>query len=854
MSGPCGNRVYKFWFDDDIEKAIKDRKDACKKHRKLSKNNHNINNAESELSWQNYQSKRKAAKLIIRQKIMDKRLAKSMDLHKKGGPSCKDFWKILRGSTNNKNNIYHLKAPNSNDLIYDRTKMNQTIMQHFNSLGKMYLNFEGKTNSNPDISEYTVEALNLLSNFPQSDDDNECLSDINISIDDIKDALSKCKNGKAPGLDNITNEMLKNGGNVLINYMHALFNKLLLLERAPDEWNMGIIIPIHKKGRKDDLNNYRGITLNSCVAKIYNRIFATAISDFAERTDLLTETQGGFRTNHQCQDHIFTLKSITATRLSEGKKTFLAFLDFKKAFDTVWRDGLLVAAWNSGIKGKLWRILNNLYNNVQCMVKFGDIETNLFAIDDGLKQGCVLSPVLFNIFINNLTKMLKNSNTGVEICNIKMNCLLWADDVVLIADNARDLQKMLDIASSFAHMWRLTFNLDKSNVLTIGKRANPNNVWRLGKGTIYETNSYKYLGIHINYNLSDHLHINEVIRKGHRIIAYIKSIIDNQDNFNRVYYGDLLWRTIGLPTINYACSTWVCGGQTDINRLENLQYQMARYILKIPINTAKGAIYGDLGWDTLSSIQDTQRVSYFYRLLNMNSNRWPKVLFNFMFNAYERNNGNIRWKWLSCIRNRLTKCGLDHSFNNFMPENINNRNWLNTYKSINHDIEIKDWINCIVSKSSLFNYTLFKQDKYLEPYLLDKTDFQGVNLKFRARTNTLQIDNNIRSWAETNDGVCRLCNSGLKEDINHFLFTCKLYNDIRIEEFCKLERELINANCNHAWECFISNSNPVKLYFTLGDIYQYDDVIGRSFDMFSKSYLKKAWTRRNSIIKFIHQV
>ena len=645
--------------------------------------------------------------------------------------------------------------------------------------------------------------------------------------------------------------MFKNGGNILINYIHALFSKLLFLERVPDEWNMGIIIPIYKKGRKDDLNNYRGITLNSCIAKVYNRILSTTISNFAEKVDLLTETQGGFRKDHQCQDHIFNLKSIEATRLSEGKNTYMAFLDFKKAFDTVWRDGLLVAAWNSGIRGRLWRILSNLYDNVQCMVKFGDIETNFFAIDEGLKQGCVLSPILFNIFINNLTKMLKNSNTGVNICNIKINCLLWADDVVLIADNAHELQKMLDIASSFAHMWRLTFNLDKSNVMTIGKRANPNNVWKLGNGFIKETNSYKYLGIHINYNLSDHFHINEVLRKGHRIIAYIKSIIDNQDDFNRVYFGDLLWRTIGLPTINYACSTWICGSQADVNKLENLQYQMARYILKIPTNTAKGAIYGDLGWNTLSSIQDTQRVGYFYRLVHMNQDRWPKLLFNVMFNTYLRNNGNLRWKWLSCIHTYLTKNGLDHLFNNFTFNNEHERNWFHTYKTINKSIESNDWIKCITDKTSLNNYTLFKHDKYLEPYLLDKTDFKGANLKFRARTNTIQIDYNIRSWAKTNDGICRLCNDGYKEDITHFLFTCKIYNDIRTEEFHKLERELSHVNQQSAWECFISNNHIIKLYFALGDIYQFNSTVGYIFDAYSKHYLKKAWVRRNSILKLI---
>ena len=146
---------------------------------------------------------------------------------------------------------------------------------------------------------------------------------------------------------------------------------------------------------------------------------------------------------------------------------------------------------------------------------------------------------------------------------------------------------------------------------------------------------------------------------------------------------------------------------------------------------------------------------------------------------------------------------------------------------------------------------MLKREKYLEPYLLDKTDFQGINLKFKARTNTLQLDYNTRAWAETNNGICRLCNDGYKEDIFHFLFTCKIYNDIRSEEFYELENNLINANQQSTWECFISNNNLVKLCFALGDIYQHNNTAGFIFDKYSKSYLKKAWIRRNSIMKLI---
>ena len=109
---------------------------------------------------------------------------------------------------------------------------------------------------------------------------------------------------------------------------------------------------------------------------------------------------------------------------------------------------ILLTAWNIGIRGRIWKILCNLYNNVQSKVKFGDIETDFFNVSDGVKQGCVLSPVLFSIYINEFAKMLKECNVGVYIDKVNVGCLFWADDVVLLANDDFELQRMLDVASN----------------------------------------------------------------------------------------------------------------------------------------------------------------------------------------------------------------------------------------------------------------------------------------------------------------------------------------------------------------------------------------------------------------------
>ena len=206
---------------------------------------------------------------------------------------------------------------------------------------------------------------------------------------------------------------------------------------------------------------------------------------------------------------------------------------------------------------------------------------------------------------------------------------------------------MLNIASNFSERWKLDFNHSKSNVVIVGKRKDENKIWNLGNSCIKEVDHYKYLGFYISRTLSDHVHANEMIKKGNRLIGYIKSIINSQDNFNRVYYGNILWKTLALPAINYACSVSAYSA-SDYKRLENLQLQMARSILRAPRNTPSVTLLGDLGWDTIENSHKICKVKYFDRLINMDSHRWPKLLFNVIFTIHNSNK-HLRWNWIDCI-------------------------------------------------------------------------------------------------------------------------------------------------------------------------------------------------------------
>ena len=115
---------------------------------------------------------------------------------------------------------------------------------------------------------------------------------------------------------------------------------------------------------------------------------------------MLAEEQAEFRYGRACVDQIFILADIISTRRQAGKKTYTCFIDVKKAYDRVWRNGLWMSLWKRGVRGRLWRVIKDYYNKVESCVRLDDGNTEWFDINVGVRQGCVLSPILFDVFID----------------------------------------------------------------------------------------------------------------------------------------------------------------------------------------------------------------------------------------------------------------------------------------------------------------------------------------------------------------------------------------------------------------------------------------------------------------------
>ena len=169
--------------------------------------------------------------------------------------------------------------------------------------------------------------------------------------------------------------MIKTGSPTILPFLVTLFNTILETKKYPEDWSCGIITPIYKSGENDNPDNYKGITFNSCLSKLLNLLLANRLTSFVNEKGILRYNQIGFRKGFHIADHVLTIKTIIDKYLSKNQKLYFCFVDFRKAYDSIWREGLF---------DKLY----SFYNKVQLSARLPDGITNSFTSNIGPKQGC----------------------------------------------------------------------------------------------------------------------------------------------------------------------------------------------------------------------------------------------------------------------------------------------------------------------------------------------------------------------------------------------------------------------------------------------------------------------------------
>lgn len=263
--------------------------------------------------------------------------------------------------------------------------------------------------------------------------------DAPITFPELFKILHNCKNGKAPGPDQVSNEFFKCFRSNWCGYLLNLFNAVLEHERVPRMWASAALTMIFKKGDKADPSNYRGIELVNNVTKIFTIILKERLERFAEEMGILPKAQMGFRKGRGCTECIFTLSTVIQLQLRLGQREVYAiFVDFRRAFDSIPHSRLWYKLHTLGISAKLLRIIKSLYEQATVRVRSRNVLSEEFQVTEGVLQGESLSPLLFLLFISDFEKYFRSK--GLEGLNIDglngILMLLYADDTVILDTHA----------------------------------------------------------------------------------------------------------------------------------------------------------------------------------------------------------------------------------------------------------------------------------------------------------------------------------------------------------------------------------------------------------------------------------
>ena len=360
----------------------------------------------------------------------------------------------------------------------------ETFMDHFKNLNSAALNL---TEEQLQISR-EVEILENDQVFNELD--------YRVSESEVLSAIKQLKLDKSAGLDCILNEMIKAGQCGLLHPILKLFNLILSTGNYPTEWSLGKIIPLHKKGSRDDPSNCTGITISSCLGKLFNSILNARLTSFLDKNDLLAKEQIGFRKKHRTSDHMFIVKTIMDKYKRSRKQLFLCFVDFRKAFDTVWHVGLLYKLLKLGMPNKFYGVIKNMYQNVLLAVQCKSNHlTPSFPSYVGVRQGDNLSPTLFNIFVNDIPSLFEDC-APPSVGQMTIPCLLYADDLLILSENESGLNNALSRLNRYCETWGLEVNTTKTKYMCLNPdKKSPSPKISFSSTVIECVQSFTYLGI-----------------------------------------------------------------------------------------------------------------------------------------------------------------------------------------------------------------------------------------------------------------------------------------------------------------------------------------------------------------------
>ena len=369
---------------------------------------------------------------------------------------------------------------------------------------------------------------------------------------EVATAVKGIKSGKAAGEDKIRPEMLKALTREGILWLTRVCQVAWKFGKTPRDWQTGVIIPIFKKGDRKQCTNYREISLLSLPGKVYAKCLERKCREIVKSK--LEDGQCSFRPGRSTTDQIFTVKQIFEKSWEYGKDLFVCFVDLEKAYDRVPRDKLWKVLQEYGVNGQLLRAIKSLYCRPEVCVQVNGKQSKPFHVGVGLRQGCVLSPLLFIVYMNWIDKY-SQADECATIGNCEISRLLFADDLVLLSSTESGLQRALNSFADACNTAGMKISTAKTEVLHLSR--NPDQcVLQVNGATLKQVEKFKYLGVAFTSDGRQDEELDTRIGKASAVMRALHySVVMKRELSKKAKLS--IFKAVFVPILTYGHESWV---------------------------------------------------------------------------------------------------------------------------------------------------------------------------------------------------------------------------------------------------------------------------------------------------------
>ena len=620
----------------------------------------------------------------------------------------------------------------------------------------------------------------------------QLLPSFQISQKDVSDLIKALDVNKATGPDQISQKMLKEGGDALVPSLTKLFNMSLESAKYPSVWKKANVTPVFKKGDSSLTDNYRPVSILSCTGKLFERAVFKHVYNFLRDNNIISIRQSGFKPGDSTVYQLAHLYHEFAEAIHKQKDIRVVFCDISKAFDRVWHIGLLAKLKRIGITDKLLQWFKNYLQDRKQRVVINGQSSSWGSVLAGAPQGSVLGPLLFLIYINHITNAVQSSEIR-----------LFADDTILylFVDNpvacAAALNNDLERIGNWALEWLVKFSAPKTKTMFISKKKkkNVNPPLVMNRSLLEEVTTYKHLGVTFSNDLTWNNHIETIAINAGKCLDILNALKHKLDRSTL----EKLYKTFVRSKLEYANVIWDNCSKQMVDLLEGVQYRAAKIISGAINRTSHNIVYNEMGWETLGERRKRQRLKVMYKTVNHQA---PSYL---QHNIRRHADANARYE-LRHENNIGTYRARTSAFHNsFFPKTI--REW----NSLDTDTKSAGTLETFTSKLTV--------DDPVDPKLYCMGDRALSILHAKMRMLCSNLNDHLFSHIHVIDSP--QCQCGFQRENNkHFLLDCPLFFNERADLFNKLNAisfhptvsNLLYGNKAYTDECNIQAFGYIQNY------------------------------------------